>query len=256
MNQLQLTRNQILSKLNKVYEPEAYIHAVWEAGSAAFDRIDEWSDIDLHVVVEDDHVEDVFQITEAALEKLSTIDLIFEVPQPTWHGHAQKFYRLKDAPEYLQVDLAVMKFSNQNRFLEAELHGEAQILFDRSGVVNSLPLDRDELKRKLAVRLVSMRNQFDMFQILVRKEVYRRQAIDALAYYHALTIRPLVELLRIKYQPERYQFSLRYLYYDLPEEIAKRIEKLVFVRDIDDILVKQAEAEKWFFEIWDSLQEV
>ncbi len=40
----------------------------------------------------------IADIVERALESVSPIALRFEVPQPTWHGHYQAFYRLRAVP--------------------------------------------------------------------------------------------------------------------------------------------------------------
>ena len=78
-------------------------------------------------------MEDVYQVIEATLEQISPIDMMYAVPQPAWHGHDQRIYRLSRAPKFMLVDLAVIKHSSANRFLEPEIHGPAQVLFDKDG---------------------------------------------------------------------------------------------------------------------------
>lgn len=253
--QQKLTRDQVLQALVEKLRSLTEMIALWEGGSAAFDRVDEWSDIDLMAVVEDEFVSQVFTAAEEVLSRLSPISLIYEVPQPSWHGHHQKFYRLAEAGEFLLVDLAVMKASSTNRFLETELHGEARVIFDRQGIVEPPPLDWAELHTKLETRLEQLPLTFELFQSLVKKEIYRNHPIDALVFYHNMTIRPLVELLRIKHTPARYQFSLRYLYFDLPAEVVSRLEPLIYPQDMEDLVQKHALAVSWFAEILSSIQE-
>jgi hypothetical protein len=253
--QADLAREQVLSALVEKFASLPEIIALWEAGSAAFNRVDQWSDIDLMVVVQDESVQQVFSAAETVLEQLSPISLVYEVPQPSWHGHHQKFYRLAQAGEYMLVDLAVMKLSSSNRFLEEELHGKAQVFFDRQGIVQPPDLDWKELRQKLEERLEQLPLTFEMFQSLVKKEILRQHPIDAQAFYQSFTIRPLVELLRIKYTPARYQFSLRYLCYDLPEDDFRRLEELVYTRDLQDLEQKHAKAVDWFRQILQSLQQ-
>ena len=45
-----LTRDSIIRTLTAELQPLPSVHAFWEAGAAAFNRIDEWSDIDLYIV--------------------------------------------------------------------------------------------------------------------------------------------------------------------------------------------------------------
>jgi CheY-like chemotaxis protein len=91
MNTSRLTKKEIIYALCDALEPLEYTHALWEGGAAAFQRVDEWSDLDLLIDVDDEYVSDTLQVIEATLEKLSPIELKYEVPQPSWHGHAQVF---------------------------------------------------------------------------------------------------------------------------------------------------------------------
>jgi predicted nucleotidyltransferase len=52
-----LTRDVIIGVLVKALEPLDYVYAFYEGGAAAFNRIDEWSDIDLMVVADDEKVD-------------------------------------------------------------------------------------------------------------------------------------------------------------------------------------------------------
>ena len=118
-----IERDAVLQALRSALKPLPYVIAMWEGGSAAWGRADEWSDIDLQILVEDERSTDTFAHVDRALESLSPIDLRFEVPQPTWHGHEQVFYRLRDAGEYRIVDVAVMRRSSHHQLRERERHG-------------------------------------------------------------------------------------------------------------------------------------
>jgi hypothetical protein len=200
----------------------------------------------LHIEAADERVEEVFPLVEAALERLSPIELRYEVPQPSWHGHAQVFYRLRDAGPFLMVDLAVMKHTSSNKFLEQELHGEALVYFDRCGATQPPEFDHVALQQKLQARLADLRLRFEMFQNLVVKEFYRQHPLDALVSYHSLTLRPLVEVLRMLHQPARHEFGPRYLYVDLPPEDAQRLERLYYIANLEDLQAKHTEAQAWF----------
>ncbi len=254
MHPTRLTKNEIIFALREVLEPLDYTHALWEGGAAAFERVDEWSDLDLLLDVEDEHVNDAIQVIDQTLARLSPIELKYEVPMPSWHGHAQAFYRLQNTSKYLLIDIAVIKHSNPNKFLQPELHGKAVVHFDKSGVVKPPPLDRKELATRLKDRLAALRVTFELFQILTLKELNRGNLIEALNFYHNFTLKPLVEVLRIPHEPTRHGFYTRYIYYDMPPEIIKRLEKLFFVRDGDDLLAKRQEAEEWFYDSLDQIR--
>jgi predicted nucleotidyltransferase len=249
MGKERVTRERLLSALRARLEPLEYVHAMWEAGAIAFGRVDEWSDVDLQIVVDDDRVEDAFVAVESALEDLSPIDAAFRFPEPVWHGHSQAFYRLRNASPYLLLDLVVMKLANENRFLQFEIHGRPFVHFDKPGIVVAEPFDAAAMSEKIRKRLEGHRQRFDMFQVMVTKEAERDHPIEAVAYYHGATLRPLVELLRTRYAPARHDFHTRYVYDEFPETVVQRLEPLFFPRDLEDLVEKQREARRWFEEL-------
>jgi predicted nucleotidyltransferase len=66
-----LNRTQLIATLGQAPEHNANVCAAWEGGSAAFTYLDDLSDVDAVVVVEDDAVAAVFDAIEAALAALS-----------------------------------------------------------------------------------------------------------------------------------------------------------------------------------------
>jgi len=244
-----LTRQQILDALEGALKPLDFVHAMWQGGAAAFGRVDEWSDIDLQFDVDDDRVAETFSVIEDTLTRLSPIDFRNEIPQPSWHGHAQVFYRLRDASPYLMLDIVVIRHSNPNKFLEREIHGRAVVRFDKSGVIDPPPIDRDGFVVMLRDRLEALRRSFHVNRILTLKELNRGNSIEAFSFYQAFTIRPLVEVLRIQYAPFRHNFHTRYIHYDLPGDIVARLERLFFVPSAEDLRERHREAEEWFDEV-------
>lgn len=246
---LPITRDRIITALVEALQPLDYTHALWQGGAAAFGRVDEWSDIDLLLVVADEQVEAAFGVIDATLERIAPIELKYRVPQPTWHGLDQTFYRLQGSSPYLVIDFAVMRLSNPNKFLEPEMHGRPVVHFDKSGVVQPPETDLAAHAALLRRRQETLRLVFDLFQSLTLKELNRGNLIEALSFYHAFTLRPLVEALRIQHAPGRYNFHTRYLQYDLPPADVARLQELYFVRDGQDLAAKRAQAEEWFHEI-------
>lgn len=241
-----LDRSRILAVLRQALEPEPFVLAMWEGGAAAWARTDAWSDIDLQLLVEDERVGAAFTLAERALESLSPIELRFAAPRPTWHGHDQVFYRLRDTDENLLVDLAVMKRSSKNQLRERERHGERVIHFDKTGEATPVTLDRRALRGRIEERLAQLRIAFEMFQCLTKKELLRGNPLGALAFYHSHTLGPLLTLLRIRYCPERFDFDLRYSAADLPADVTKSLEKLWFVGSLSEIAAKRETAERMF----------
>lgn len=249
-----ITRQRIISALKNAFEPLDYAHAMWEGGATAFRRTDAWSDIDLLVDVDDDFAGQALTIAETTLEALSPIDVKYVLSMPTWHGHTQAFYRLQDTSPYLLIDFAAIHHSNPEKFLQPEIHGEHNLLFDKDGTTRVQPLDRKAFTDRLQDRLSVIRTTFDLFQTLTLKELERGNHIEALAFYQSYTLRPLIEALRLRHCPARYQFYTRYLYYDLPADAVDRLEDLFFPRSGKDIGRLRSEAEMWFYRTLDEIE--
>lgn len=247
-----VTRAALVATLQRALRALPEVDAVWEGGSAAFGSDDELSDVDVVAVVADDAVVSSFEAVEAALETLSPIVLRLEMPATV--GYTQRFYRLRDGGEFLVVDLALIRRSDPLIFREVELHGHGRTWFDRSGVLVETHLDLAADLALARARVPALRTAFEMFQHLVRKELRRGHATDALAFYQAWTLRPLVEALRLLHAPERRGFGLRYLARDLPAEVVRRIEALAFVRDSDHLAQAHEEAVRWFAACIERLQ--
>ena len=248
MKQAKNERDNIVAALVRTLEPLDYVHAVWEGGAASFNRVDEWSDIDLYVVCDDDQVENTFVTMEQALGALSEIELKFRLPEPTWHGHSQAFWRLKNISPFLFLDIAVMKKSSKDKFLQYSIHGRPLVHFDKIGVVKDDPVDREDYFQGLKARLDMLKTNFELFQVLVLKELNRGNDVEALSYYLSYTYRPLVEVLRIKHCPWHHRFFTTYIYYEMPSEVVKRLHHLYFITSAEALKKCREEAADWFWE--------
>jgi len=239
-------RSVIWRSLTDALEPVDYVHALWEAGAAAFGRVDPWSDIDAYVVVDDDRVPDVFRVIEAALEGVSPIEQKYEVTHPSESGLSQAFYRLRDASPFLIVDLAVFTRSARDKYLEPELHGEAVFAFNKEQAVEMPRVDIERFVGTLMERKARLRARFDMFHLFVEKEIHRGNWVEAMDAYRAIVLDSLLEVLRMKHGPLHYSFRSRYVHYEIPPEVVSRFQRLCYVRDQHDFQEKYREGVKWF----------
>jgi hypothetical protein len=238
-----ITRQQIIQHIRPILERVEFIRAVWLGGSDATDRTDQWSDIDLYLVADDARVEETFIELHTTLESLSPIETSYRLPSPTWHGHEQEFLSLLNADPFAQLDIVVMAKSKPDRFLERERHGTALILFDKDGLAVPPPLDLQLHWSKLRKRLVTLRAQFEFGQSAVRRAILRGFGAEAMSCYQNLSLRPVVELLRMRYCPERFDYGIRYIDRDLPPELRKKIEQLAFPPTCQAIERYRVEAE-------------
>lgn len=245
MSTSRLSRENVIHTLVESLRPLDFVHAVWQGGAAAFDRVDQWSDIDLVVDAQDDRADAVWPVLERAIESLAPVELCFINPSPPLGLHSQRFYRLAGAGPFLLLDLCVFKASAANKLLDPATHGRAVVHFDRNGTTKVSAQTGSSRRAELKNRLDSLRVTFPLFQSLVLKELNRGNAIEAIAFYHAFTLRPLIELLRMRHSPARHQFHTRYVQYDLPRDVVDRLASFFFVRDAAELGQRQREAEDW-----------
>jgi predicted nucleotidyltransferase len=247
----ELTREGIISALVEALKPLDFVQAVYEGGAAAFKRIDEWSDIDIYLIVDDDKVAEAFQAAEKALKILSPITVKLDMLKCTWPDISQAFYRLEKAPEFLLVDLAVIKSSSKEKFLQPEIHGDVLFYFNKSSTIKVTSLDKKAFTKKLCKRIDQLRAKFDMFNIFVRKELKRGNVLEALELYHSITLATLIEILRIVHNPYHHDFKTRYIHYELPSETIENLKQLFFVKSDSELYEKYNRASAWIRELFD-----
>ena len=233
-----VTREQIVEAVTAALQGADYVQAAWFGGSDATGRTDGLSDVDLQVLVPDERVEDVFPLLRGALEALSPIAASYRMPEPAWHGMSQEFFLLRDSDPTHLLDLAVIPASKPaaERFLEPERHGRAQVIFDRGSQLEAPPLDWDAHLAKAEKRLATLRATVPLFAPMAAKGARRGHLAEAVAFYQAFLIKPLVEILRMRHCPERYDYGLRYLDRDLPAADRALVERLSFPADRDALL--------------------
>lgn len=237
-------RAEITSRLVSFLQNLPHVNAVWEGGAASWKRVDEWSDIDLQADVEDDYVEGTMSLTSKFLVETFGIELSFPVLQG-WPGVTQTFFRLKNTSPFLLIDFAIIKNSSPFKFLEEEIHGGAIVHFDRKGITANTSL-QENIHEKLKARLPVLKTRFEIFQVLVEKELNRANWVEAFGFYQGFTLQPLLEAVRMVHSPYHWNFSTRYFYYDLPEEWIEKIEPLYFIQNPADLKAKWQLAGTYF----------
>ncbi|MDQ7798659.1 MAG: hypothetical protein RDU76_06915 [Candidatus Edwardsbacteria bacterium] len=246
MNENKLQREQIIKTVVDALEPLNYVHTLWQGGAAAFGRVDQWSDIDFMVIADREAITKVFEAVESAWDKMIGIEKTFEVPQPTSHGFFQKFYRLKNTSPFLLIDFAVGDLDKPDKFLEPEIHGNPIVHFDRKNIIASQPLDREKFRKNMMLVLERNKAKMDIFELFFDKEFNRGNYVDAFDFYYNFALGGLLAVLRMKHSPYHYTFRTKYINYDLPPEVVKRLEDLCFVKDPEDMKIKYRQVRDWF----------
>ena len=232
-------RDRITTAIGSALEPLPTVLAAWEGGSAAFGAVDGYSDIDLNVLVDDDVAFDrLYEIAEASMGAVSPITASHFAPPG-------RYYKLKDGGDFLLIDLCIFSATAADQALEVERHGQPRALFDKGRWLHPRQVNEDALAAKRGTRLRELQAWFIVSQSFVRKAVLRGQEVEALACFWGYTLKPLTELLRMRYCPVRWDFGMRYLDRDLPSDVYAQLRELVFVRDLAGIEAHLPKASAW-----------
>jgi hypothetical protein len=240
-------RSEIVEALCAGLEPLPEVLAGWEGGSAAWGTSDEYSDLDLNFLVADDApFEALYSCAERSLETVSRIALRHSVPPG-------RYYRLKDGGEFLLLDLCFFHQGAAEHNLEFERHGQVRQLFDKADWLRPRSVDEHALSLKRQQRREELSSWFPVSQSFVRKAILRGKRAEAMAAFWGYTLRPLAEILRMRYCPVRWDFGMRYLDRDLPTPIHDRFCDLLFVQNLEDLEHKLNEAAAWGGDLLDEL---
>ena len=240
-----LTRQTLVKNLVKSLEKKPYIVACWEGGSAATGRLDEYSDLDLVTCAEANSTEKAMEDMSLALSQLSEIEYSCRIPEPSWHGHSQCFFKISGINENFFIDFVVMSKNTCNKFIEPERHGKPVIYFDKSGFIDSKSANTDAFTDSKEKRFQHLKSFFPFIKIAVTKELKRNKPLDALAFYRR-SVDMLIEIMGMNYRPYRYDFGMRYLHKDFPADIIKTLENLCYVAHPQQIKTNLEQIDKLF----------
>ena len=232
-------RERITEAVSGTLQALPSVLAGWESGSIAFSLEDEYSDIDLNFLLADASPEDpVYAAVETALETVSPVVAAHAAPPG-------RYFKLRDGGEFLLVDVCVFRRGSLEERLDPERHGRIRPLFDKGQWLEPGSTAESSQDALRAERLEELRVWFPISQSFVRKAIARGQEVEALAAFWSHTLRSLVELLRMRHCPARWDFGMRYLDRDLPGPVYDELRGILFVGDFDDLGDRLSRASAW-----------
>jgi hypothetical protein len=221
---------------------------MWEAGSHAFERADDYSDLDIGLLVRAGALADAWAAVDRALDCVGGFDLRWENPIHIFKGMTQRVYRMRDASPWLHLDIGIFEEPVDDLYLQTQRHGRAEVLFDRSGRVVPPPWDAEKHGRQVREALHQEIARWTTYYGFFRKELARGRTIDAFGFYIGLTLRPVLNVLGMLHRPDRWDYGFRYAREDLPADVVARLERLCFVAEPGQLPQKLSEAERLFNE--------
>ena len=229
------SRTEAVNKIKDFVITHNTISAAWEGGSVATGFDDDLSDLDLCMVCKEKDKETVLTDMVNFLKETFGQENMYRLPEPTYHGFSQVFFKTKQTPELFYVDFVVMSEDQEDKYIEASRHGKAQVWVEKYKLDKS---DRSNDKiAELCSALYKKTVDVDFLIILeLKKALGRKNFSEAFPVYYSFLTRYLAVLLNIKHRPAKADFGTRYIYRDYPVKDYKVIENAMKVSNMDELI--------------------
>jgi predicted nucleotidyltransferase len=221
----------IVDGLKGLMEQNETVHAMWITGSVAEGQADELSDIDLWLDIEDGKDEVIFALIEKFLESKGELDINFSEGVTPPYSHS--VYHFAGMNPYHFIEITLHSHSNEIGLFDTLR--KIKVLFDKAGTTNFKPFDKTSYDKMLQERKLFLIEKIEFGEQSIRKEITRRQFMEALHNYQFWLVEPVIELVRIKYAPLKITYGLKHGSRDLPEDMVKDIESLHIIESLDNL---------------------
>jgi predicted nucleotidyltransferase len=240
-------RQEVLDHLQAKLEPHPHVHALWLEGADARDTVDEFSDLDLWLDVEDGQEESVLKQLEQYLSELASLDFIYR--KPDFHSQIKQcFFHLTGTPEFLIVDVCIQSHSRE---LEFGPNDFVKIIFDKANVIR---FRQDTEKVNALEQAKAIQSQVLLYRIWVLKALKRGHWLEALSYYFECVLEPLAKVLRLQYTPEKFDYGFKHFDQDLPEDVVAQLKMLMQVDSKERLESNLGKGVEWLNEIVKGLE--
>jgi hypothetical protein len=240
-----ISRDTIINVIKERFIPMKEVHAYWLEGSDALNAVDEYSDVDIWLDVDDGYEDIVFQLAEEEFLKLGALDFKFRVnhEHPKIHQH---FYHIEGSSEYLLIDFCIQSHSrdrNEYKYVEGDILELPKVIFDKTGIITIVKEDEVVDTSLILDRINEISSRYKQHSRVI-KYVERNNYPEAFIYYLKFVADPLVELMRIKYTPKYHYLHFIHISNHIPKEETSRLEYYYQISSLDDIRVKTMEAKE------------
>lgn len=245
-----VNRYDIIDILKKKLYPQSYVHAFWLEGADANNAVDEYSDLDFCLDIDDDYEKQAMELVEQILNELSAIDYKFVMK----HGHPklrQNIYHLEGTSPYLMIDFCWQLHSRDPKescFIRDSKIEYPLVIFDKSNVISYRDFDINEFLEENRARFNECRYRYTQHD-RVLKYVRRGLYLESYAYYNRYVLAPIIDLLRIIYTPANTYYHLIHISHHIPDDCVRKLEAFAQVASLTDIENKTDEARVWFEEL-------
>ena len=242
---MSVSRHKIIDEIERCLKDNPLVYAMWFEGADATDTVDEYSDLDVVVDVKDGAEEQAFGEVESALARLGRIDLSHE-KEPFHPKLRHRVLHLQETPGTLLIDLVVQSHSREDGdFIRQNRSEQPKVIFDKAEVIKFRDVDETRLADDMRERLTHLRGVFAQ-QSRVTKYVARRKFLECVGYYSKFVLKPLIEVLRIRYSPLCHDYDIVHISEHLPEQVVSEFEDMFKVNTVEQIAEKTRRDETSF----------
>ena len=252
-----LNRDNIINIIKNRFISMDEVYAFWLEGADGLNAVDEYSDIDIWLDVEDGYEAIVFKIAEEELSKLGKLDFKFSLN----HKHpkiCQNYYHVEGTSEYLIIDFCIQSHSrdkNEVRFVEGDILEFPKVIFDKAKVITILDKD-EEIDISLIQNLISEIKGKYMQHSRVIKYVERNNYPEAFIYYLKYVADPLVELVRLKYTPKYHYLHMIHISNHIPAEAINMLTYYYQISTLEDIRIKTIKAKETCSKLIEEIEDI
>lgn len=222
-----MTRKTLIKNIRETLEADKRVKAAWLEGSLARDDSDQLSDVDLWICVGDDDFKSFMKSREVFASKLGSVTSVL-YPRSLDQGDEIDSFQiiLEELPATIAIDVDVQKESRSFRFTEESDAEECQVLFDKAKIVRYKKFDTQEVEEYVYDYVQDTMLRF--WHTLPKTVVHLTrgdmlQAVDS--YMDVLGL--YVGLLRVDHAPEKVDWGMKHVEYDLPEKMVKDLQALL-----------------------------
>ena len=149
---------------------------------------------------------------------------------------SHRVYHLANMNPYHFIEVTLHSHSNNYEFIEGIR--KVKVLFDKDGITTLKPFDKNSYDKMLIERKKFLSEKIELGEISVKKEIIRKQFMDAMHNYQFWLVEPIIELARIKYAPLKISYGLKHGSRDLPKNTVAEIESLYMISSLENLYSK------------------
>lgn len=240
-------RKNIIDRLRNALESNPSVFAFFLEGADVHGTVDEYSDIDTRLVIEDGNKADILKTIESVLSNID-FKLGHRRSGSDW---PQILYHVQNTSKFLIIDFTLQAYS-----ASAKLRTSGRrALFDKKGVLETKTHDRGEEHKQIMARIEGIETREPLRAMCLERELRRGNFLEALKPYHDMILEKVLEALRLLHCPQWPNIGLKHISVDLPREIVQEVEDLYRVSSVEEIQNKSKKADKLLRKTLEELKE-